>query len=110
MIFETLIQDMDGKEWAFKGLVVGRGMYDDNGNRSGFVIEGFNIIDIEICDKDIKFLDDVANINQMPDRFSEREIRTLKQEATDAFLQNWMHIQDLASDASYDEFISQKLA
>lgn len=108
MKFTTLIQDMDGKEYCFEGTVVGKGMYDDNGEKSGFVIEDFNIVDISVCDKEVKFLD-IENLNQMPDRFSEREIRNLKQDARDAFLNDWMDVQASADDASYDLFVSLNL-
>lgn len=110
MKFTTLIQDMDGKEWSFEGEVVGKGMYDDNGEKSGFVIEDFNIVDILLTTDEEKIAEDVENINLMPDRFSEREIRVLKQDARDAFLEDWMDVQSCASDASYETFLSQNLA
>lgn len=97
MKFTTTILDMDGKEYAFEGQVVGKGMYDDNGDKAGFVIEDFNIVDISVCDAECQFLD-IENMNQMPDRFSEREIRILKQDAMDAFLNDWMDVQDCAHD------------
>lgn len=97
MKFTTTIQDMDGKEYAFQGEIIGKGMYDDNGEKSGFIIEDFNIVDIKICDAETKFLD-IKNINQMPDRFSEREIRDIQKEAEEAFLQDWMDVQDRAHD------------
>ena len=107
MNFTTIITDMDGHEYTFKAQILGRGMYDDNGEKSGMVIEGFEMVDIEISRRDTKIM--ASDINHMPDRFSEREIRNMKREATDAFLQDWMSVQDLASDASYENFISQGL-
>lgn len=98
MKFETLIQDGDGKEWSFQGEVVGKGMYDDNGDKSGLVVEDFNIVDILLTTDEEKITEDVENINVMPDRFSERDIRNLKQDARDAFLQDWMDVQDRAHD------------
>lgn len=93
---------MDGKEYVFEGEVVGKGMYDDSGEKSGFCIEGFNIVDILLATDEMKITEDVENINLMPDRFSERAIRVLKQDARDQFLQDWVDVQERAYENSHD--------
>lgn len=105
MIFKTTILDINGKEWSFEGETVGRGMYDDNGDKSGFVIEDFNITHILLTADEEKRLIEVENINLMPDGFSEREIRNLIYDAKEEFLNDWMEVQDCAHDLS----TSQKL-
>lgn len=87
---------MSGKEWAFIGDVTGKGMYDDNGEKSGFVIEDFDIEFIQLQRGEEIIV--VRNLAVMPDQFSQREIRYVEKEAEEKFLEDWMDVQECAHD------------
>lgn len=96
MIFKTTIIDRCGTEWDVKCEVEGKGMYDDDGRASFMVIEDFRLSDIE-CSHNGLILK-ARSTAEMHDLFNEREILFLEKEAEEAFLEDWMNVQDCAHD------------
>lgn len=98
MKFTSTILDNENNEWNFEAEVEGRGMYDEDGDKSEFVIEGFKLTNIVLSCKGGKM--SLPSMAVVPDCFAQRDLNDLEKEAKEQFIEEWMDFQEDVYDAS----------
>lgn len=93
MLYTSKILDRNDAEWTLSCTLSGVGLYDDDMNHAGFVVQDFNITDITLTLDGVTIKCD--SLALMPDIFLQEQLTWLEQDAEQFFLMDWQ-AQDFA--------------